>query len=57
MNGNKQSIAGIVQFLNEGGCNPNTGDVQFTMIMFPNRSTRDLDIAVKVIVTWFSCTG
>ena len=25
MNGNKESIDGIVKFLNEGGCNPNTG--------------------------------
>jgi triosephosphate isomerase len=26
MNGTKSSIGPIVAFLNEGGCNPNTGD-------------------------------
>ena len=27
MNGNKESINGIIKFLNEGGVNPNTGEL------------------------------
>ena len=61
MNGNKESIDGIVKFLNEGGCNPNTGlcpavSAAIQCLGHEIIKYATIEIVVKIMTMLIKCT-